>query len=107
MKKQIQSIQKYFKDKLLSGEYEVTVPTSEHITELIIDEEFKFSIWTSNGGFEQYISSYDNFIKLPDFSKQEVVTARTKLDPRLKQLQEEIKLKQIQELENKIQKLKS
>jgi hypothetical protein len=107
MKKQITTIQKYFKDKLLSGEYEISILNSEHVIELTIDNEFKFTIWISNSGFEQYISSYFNFIVLQEFTKEEVLTARIKLDPRLKKLEEEIKETKIQELQNQIQKLKS
>lgn len=107
MKKQITTIQKYFKDKLLSGEYEISILNSEHVIELIIDNEFKFTIWISNSGFEQYLSSYFNFIVLQEFTKEEVLIARTKLDPRLKELQESIKQNKIKDLEKQIETLKS
>lgn len=112
MKKQITTIQQYFKDKLISGKYELLKPTSEHVSEVVIDDEFKFAIWTSDlKYFNQYASTYENFILLPEFNQTEQKKALTNLRPRFKEIQKKVVLiekeKQLKELQNQIQKLKS
>ena len=47
MKEKIKEIQDYFKDKILSEDFEVS-EVSEHVTTLLVDGEYKFNIWTGN-----------------------------------------------------------
>jgi len=47
MKKQIKKVQDYFKNKMLSNDFEIT-KVEEHLMELLIDSEYKFTIWTGN-----------------------------------------------------------
>jgi hypothetical protein len=47
MKKQIKKVQDYFKNKMLSNEFEIT-KIEEYTLDLIIDSEYKFTIGTGN-----------------------------------------------------------
>jgi len=47
MKNQIKKVQDYFKNKLLSSQFEI-IKVEQYTMELLIDSEYKFTIWISN-----------------------------------------------------------
>lgn len=112
MKNQILEIQNYFKQKLISGDYELLTPSSEHVSEVVIDNEFKFSLWTSDlKYFYQYSPVYENFILLPEFNQTEQKKALSNLKPRFEEIQKtkvlKLKEKELLKLQKEISKLKS
>lgn len=48
MKKKIQEVEQYFRDKLVSGDYEVAVRDSFR-WEVLVDGEYTFTLWIGNG----------------------------------------------------------
>ena len=56
MKNKIQEVQDYFADKLARGLYE-KVKVSEHTVKVVVDNEYNFCLWMSNGSnnFETWI----------------------------------------------------
>lgn len=110
MKKKIEEVQEYFKNKILAGEYEA-VGLTDYVINLKVDDLFIFSFWSCNGdtNFKQYIDSgYPNFIYLPEFSEAERVSAYTLLKPTLDKMTEEIlnesKLEQYNNLQTELKK---
>ena len=50
MKNKIQAIQKYFVQKIVSGDYKA-VKVGSHHTDIIVDGEYPFRIWTANEAY--------------------------------------------------------
>ena len=47
MKEKIEEVQQYFKNKLLSGDFEIT-EISENLCKIKVDSEYIFTIWIGN-----------------------------------------------------------
>ncbi len=70
-KETILEVQDYFKQKLIRGEFEITKIT-EFETSVLIDKDFQFVIWTSNGEWALKISEHaTSFIDISELTKAE------------------------------------
>lgn len=80
MKNKIKEVQDYFKAKILSGDFTV-VKAEDIIVDIIIDGEFKFSIWANKAiSFSQWKHN-DNFIELEPFTQEEHKLGFNVFDP--------------------------
>ena len=97
MKEKIAEIQKYFKDKIVNGDYEI-IDICEHYPTIQIDGEYNFALWTSNEvtNIEAYMGSGKSFMKLPEFTEEEKKII-------WKALEEEVKQRQAVYLKNSLQ----
>lgn len=72
MEKKIKEVQKYFKDKILKGEFEF-VKASKFSVHIKVDSKYPFEIWTGSGprwlAFEKTTS--ENFILLGNLTQEE------------------------------------
>jgi hypothetical protein len=54
MKNKIKEVQDYLKGKILTGDFK-TLSSADNVVDIIIDGEFKFSLWVNEGySFEQW-----------------------------------------------------
>lgn len=77
MKNQIQSVQDYFKNKILNADFTVVnINDNKVVAEILIDGEYNFTLWIHlpEINLAQYLtSSYTNFIELEKFTPEEVL----------------------------------
>lgn len=105
LKKYIDEIQKYFKRRILAGEFNIVESEELRIT-IKVDNQYLFTIWVAEEaeGIEQF--GYNNFINLGEFQeceKQQIWNQiephianekeikRQKLTEKIEALQEELK----------------
>lgn len=108
MKKQIEEVQQYFKEKLLSGEFE-TKTIGDHQMEVTVDG-YCFSIWIGNFDLphtrKPYESSMNTFMQLPEFSDAEGRKLHKIVAPMVKEYRatkgRQAKLKQLEELKKEL-----
>jgi hypothetical protein len=108
MKKQIEQVQQYFKEKLLAGEFE-TKEIREHQMEVTVDG-YPFSIWIGNWNLpdtrEPYESSMTKFMQLPEFSDSECRRLHGIVAPIVNEYRStkgrQAKLKQLEELKKEL-----
>lgn len=98
MKKQIAEVQKYFKEKLLAGDFTV-VKATYHDMDVKIDGEFPFTlkmIGKGRGADIAYSFASKTFMKLPEFTPEEILRMGAHTSPMTKMKKADTK-KRIQE----------
>ena len=106
MKKQIEEVQNYFKNRILAGDFISDAITTYHIK--IFVDGYPFYIWIAND--LKYCGIYEsekNFIHLPKFTDEEFATMKPIMERIIADRAEETRLKKISELEEELNKLKS
>lgn len=73
MKEKIAEVQSYFKNKLLTGEFEV-IEITENYVNVVIDGEYPFSIWVGN------MFDHPHTVKTWEFGKNLIALDFTKED---------------------------
>ena len=66
MQKQIKEIQDYFKQKILNNEFEIK-EIRPHVMEILVDREYRFSLWISNYGCDNYLTLFSDSYNFIDF----------------------------------------
>lgn len=105
MEKEIKKVEDYFKNKLLSGDFEVS-ETKEHTVKLIIDSKYVFTIWTGNFDIPSTRRCYDggeNYMNIP-FNKTESIKLHGKLSPIVNKFRKEVLLAKKKEELKRLQK---
>jgi hypothetical protein len=111
MKDRIIEVQKYFKAKLLTGDFKVK-SIEQYVICLTIDDEFEFSFWIGNlsikGSFQSYFGGDINFMSIP-FTQKESEKMKSLLSKDIKEFFNNIvikeKQKQLEQIQEQLQKL--
>jgi len=113
MKQQINEIQEYFIQKIISGDIN-TIATTGNIITFLIDNQYSFSFFLHTSDVDVYPSNAsqflckaeNNFIILPELTKEQESLLYLSLKPIHSEYQKEVMLKkkraQIEELKNSI-----
>ena len=105
MEAKIKEVQDYFKNKLLSGEFEVA-KISECTIELLVDSEYLFVIWTGNMHLPKYRKNYSNDLSFMDleFTNEESIELDRILSPIVSKYNKEVliaqKERELEQLKN-------
>lgn len=75
MKTQIKKVQDYFKNKMLSSDFEI-INVEEHLMELLIDSEYKFIIWTGNIDIPESRKPYNGKLSFMDIGMTDEEAAK-------------------------------
>jgi len=102
MKTKIKEVHDYFKNKLLLGDFKI-IKTEEHTMSVLIDNEYKFTIWIGNLHIPESRKLYDgmyNFMNIK-FNVKESLKLNSIIKKPVKQFRETILYNQkLKELEN-------
>jgi len=107
MKKQIKKVQDYFKNKMLSNDFEI-INIEEYTMELLIDSEYKFIIWTGNVDIPKSRKPYSGKLSFMDIGMTD--EEATKFDelilPAINKFRKEtllaVKMKELERLQNEL-----
>lgn len=108
MEAMIKEIQDYFKNKLLSNEFEVA-KLSEFTIDLLVDSKYLFVIWIANLDIPQSRKNYSNILSFMDleFTNGESVQLDKILSPIVLKYRKEVlveeKKRELEQLLNEIQ----
>lgn len=106
MKNKIQEIKDYLKLKILTGEFE-TKEVCFHYARIVIDSEYKFSIWVANNlNFCQPYYNEPHFMVLDDFTDEEMEIMKPIMSKILFDLADETRIANIAKLEKELAELK-
>lgn len=100
MKRKIQEVQEYFKNKILTGNFTV-LSVKEYALEIKIDGEYLFTIWVGNEETCQQhdVDYYTNFISIPKFSAKEIAKCWEIFEPLVKEARaEQLRLEKLDKL---------
>lgn len=104
MEAKIKEVQDYFKNKLLSSEFEVA-KISECTIELLVDSKYLFVIWTGNLHLTKYRKNYSNTLSFMDleFTDDESIELNEVLLPTILKYKKDVLIEEKkQELEKLI-----
>ena len=107
MKKQIKQVQDYFKNKMLSNDFEI-LNVDEYTLELRIDSEYKFVIWTGNVDIPQSRKLYSGKLSFMDINmtNDEAIKFNELLLPAINKFRKETlleqKRKELEQLQNEL-----
>ena len=76
MKNSIDEVQGYFKNKIITGQYDV-IEIDTYTIKILIDEEYIFNLWIANDGFN--FGTYEcieSFMSIK-FEAEDIFAART------------------------------
>lgn len=74
MKNKIKEVHDYFKNKVISGDYEV-INNKYHTMQILIDSEYPFSLWMANKGYSFGVYSGESNTMELKFEKEEAEKA--------------------------------
>jgi len=107
MKEQIKQVQDYFKNKMLSNDFEIT-EIEEYRIELLIDHEYNFTIWIGNVNIPESRKLYKGKLSFMDIemSDEDAIKMNDILLPAINKFRKEIllseKMKEIGQLKNEL-----
>lgn len=84
MKNLISQVNDYFKGKMLSSEFE-TVQMDEYTMEIVIDDEYHFTLWIGNLELPETLKCYGNKLSFMDiqFSPEEKIAFNKAISPEI------------------------
>ena len=84
MKPQIQEVQKYYKNKILSQDYEI-LSITEYFTTILIDDKYHFVLWTAVLDHPESVKQYkhDRSFMQIDFTDAEARQLHAALYPQI------------------------
>ena len=100
METKIKEVQDYFKNKILSSEFD-TFEIHEYYVTVLIDKTYQFCIWVGREDSPNYCNLWDarpNFIQF-QFDNAEQIRLHESMVQLIKDNKESIRIKQIAELE--------
>ena len=103
MKTQIKKVQDYFKSKMLSKDFEI-LNVGEYTLELLIDSEYKFTIWTGNLDIPESRRLYSGDLSFMDvnMTDKEAIKFNELLLPTINKFRKEQKQKELERWQNVI-----
>jgi len=108
MKTTIESVQQYFSQKLINGEYEATEIKQDYIR-VKVDNQYNFILWIASG--EKYFRTWESissyFISIPDFTADEKAIGYAHAMKIVSENSEIARRAEIARLEQELNKLKS
>lgn len=104
----IKTVQQYFAQKLINGEYE-PIDINPNYVEALVDNQFSFVLWVASG--EKYFRTWESisryFIRIPEFTADEQAIGYANAMKIVTDNSEKIRLAEIARLEQELNKLKS